>query len=98
MAIPETNQQKEQRLARCSPGYRAAVTGLKELPAIKTRSGAVQFRVLGFSDRFENGHTIISATIDEGQVVELRLPAGYNVVFPTVPKRGRKPKAVGGAQ
>jgi len=98
MPADSKTQEKEAFLDRCCPSYRAAVTGRKELPGIKTKCGAVQFRVLGFSDRVEHGHTIIRATIDEGQVVELKLPAGYSVVFPTTAKQGRPAKTVGGAK
>jgi hypothetical protein len=77
------------RLARCSPAYRAAVTGRRELPATKTKCGAVQFRVQGFSERVEGGHTIIRATLDEGQVVELKLPKGWGVVFPRLIRSGK---------
>jgi hypothetical protein len=92
----ETPQQKEQRLARCSPAYRAAVTGRRELPATKTKSGAVQFRTHAISSHVEGAHAIIRAAIDEGQTVELKLPAGAGVIFTDLkPKRGT---AKGGAK
>jgi hypothetical protein len=92
----ETPQEKEQRLARCSPAYRAAVTGRKELPATKTKSGAVQFRTRAICERVEGGHTIIRAAIDEGQTIEFKLPAGVGVIFTDLkPKRG---PSIGGAK
>ena len=92
----ETPQQKAQRLARCSPAYRAAVTVRGELPATKTKCGAVQFRGHAIASRVEGKHTIIRASIDEGQTVELKLPAGIAVILSELkPKRGPQP---GGAQ
>lgn len=90
-----TPADQQNLLNRCSPGYRAAVTGRRELPARKTRCGAVQFACYGLSDRREGDYTILRATIDEGQVVELKLPKGVGVAFTDLsPMRGPKPPAV----
>ena len=82
-----------ERLERCSPGYRAAVLGARELPARRTRCGAVQFAAYGVSERIEDGRTVIRATIDEGQVVELRLPAGLGVYFTRTTPTGKPVRA-----
>ena len=98
--MPAAEKSKEElaRLQRCSPGYRAAVLGERELPATRTRGGAVQFAAYGVSERIEGGHTIIRASIDEGKVIELRLPEGTGVYFTTMkPKRGPKPSQAGQA-
>lgn len=63
----------ENRLERCSPAYRAAVLGARRV------RGAVQFAAYCVSERHENGRTILRATIDEGQVVEIRMPKGLGV-------------------
>jgi len=73
-------QAKDEFLARCSPAYRAAVTGQRELPARQTRCGAVQFAAYGVSTPTVDGRSILRATIDEGQVVEIRMPAGLAVI------------------
>jgi hypothetical protein len=63
----------------------AGLSGGGEWPAgsacEKTKCGAVQFRCYTFNDRVEDGHLIIQGAIDEGQVVELKLPKGWDVVF-----------------
>jgi hypothetical protein len=68
------SQQNDSFLNRASPAYRAAVMGRGELPARKTSSGAVRFRALGVAQRKDGGHDVLRATIDEGQVVEIKLP------------------------
>jgi len=90
MPAAQKTQEKEAFLARCSPSYRAAVNGQRDLPATKGKSGAVQFRAFGVSERCEDGHSIFRATIDEGQVVEIKLPKGLAVVIcEATPKTGR---------
>jgi len=74
-------QEKDEFLARCSPGYRAAVRGQRELPATKGKCGAVQFAAHGVSTPTVDGRSILRATIDEGQVVEIRMPAGLAVIL-----------------
>lgn len=62
-------------LDRASPGYRAAVRGGRELPAVQKR-GAVRFAAHGVSEYVEDGRRILRARIDEDRVVELALPVG----------------------
>lgn len=88
MPAPEKTQAEIARLERCSPGYRAAVLGRRELPAKRTRCGAVRFTAHGVSERKDDGRAVIRASLDEGQVVELRLPAGVAVAFSRTTKKG----------
>ena len=76
MSAAEKSKDELARLARCSPGYRAAVMGERELPAKRTRGGVVQFAAYAVSIRAEGGQCILRATLDEGQAIELRLPKG----------------------
>lgn len=75
MAADMTAAEQDALLDRASPAYRAAVLGARRV------RGAVQFNAYALSQRDEGGHTILRATIDEGQAVEIRLPAGMGVYF-----------------
>lgn len=84
-----TPAEQESLLHRSSPAYRAAVRGCKELPAVKNKN-AVQFRAFGVSTYSSCGFSVLRATIDEGQVVEIKLPAGLAVVITdATPLHGR---------
>ena len=103
MPADSKTQDKDAFLARCSPGFRAAVTGRRELPATKGKFGSVQFAAHGVSERTEAGRCIFRATIDEGQAVEIRLPRGFALVICEATPLGkaiyRRPRAdKGGAK
>lgn len=92
-----TPAEQAELLNRASPAYRAAVTGNRELPAVQAR-GAVRFMAYGVSEYFDGGRHIIRASIDEGQSVEIVLPAGLGVYFTSLtPKTAAVKKREGRA-